>query len=119
MNLNENVNNGVNGIGVLNEGALRGRDNVGQQALSGHHHATARKKWSKQVNIVIMECYYKSKPLNETGVPIRRYRKRMYREWQNRGLFEATEQRICDQAREIRKNGWLTEVELEAIMRKV
>ena len=69
MHLNENVNNGVNGTGVLNEGASPGRDNVRQQALPDRHHAIARKKWSKQVNIVIMGCYYRSKPLNDNGVP--------------------------------------------------
>ena len=72
-------------------------------------------KWNKQVNIVVMECYYLSRPLNENGVPIRGYRQRMYMKWIERGLFDSTEQRICDQARAIRKNGWLPDVELEAI----
>ena len=113
MNLSENVNNGVNGTGVLNEGVSPGWDNVGQQALPD------RNKWTKQENIDIMECYCRSKPINENGVPIRGYHKRMYREWQDRGLFKATEQRICNQARAIGKNGWLSEVELEAIRKKV
>ena len=52
---------------------------MGEQALPDCHYATASKKWSKHVNIVIMECYYKSKPLNENGVPIRGYWKRKYR----------------------------------------
>ena len=43
----------------------------------------------------------------------------MFREWTNRGLFESTEQRDCDQARAIRKNGWLSQLELEAIKRQV
>ena len=43
----------------------------------------------------------------------------MFREWRNRGGFESTEQRICDQARAIRKNGWLSELELEMIKRSV
>ena len=34
-------------------------------------------------------------------------------------MFDSTEQRICDQARAIRKNGWLTNVELEVIKRRV
>ena len=34
-------------------------------------------------------------------------------------MFDSTEQRICDQARVIRKNGWLTNVELEVIKRRV
>ena len=39
--------------------------------------------WSKDVNKVVMECYLKSKPVNENGVPIRRYRQRMFRVWCN------------------------------------
>ena len=34
-------------------------------------------------------------------------------------MFESTEQRVCDQARAIRRNGWLSELELEAIKRQV
>ena len=34
-------------------------------------------------------------------------------------MFESREQRVCDQARAIRKNGWLSELELEAIKRQV
>ena len=34
-------------------------------------------------------------------------------------MFESTEQRVHDQARGIRKNGWLSELELEAIKRQV
>ena len=36
-----------------------------------------------------------------------------------RGLFESTEQRVCDQARAITKNGWLSQLELEVIKRQV
>ena len=43
----------------------------------------------------------------------------MYRKWQDRGLFKASEQRICDQARAIRKNEWIAKGKLEAIRRKV
>ena len=43
----------------------------------------------------------------------------MFREWRDRGLFESTEQRVCDQARAIRKNGWLSQLELETIKRQV
>ena len=60
-----------------------------------------------------MECYLKSKPVNENGVPIRGYRQRMFRVWQEKGLFESTEHRICDQARAIGKNGWLPELKIE------
>ena len=47
------------------------------------------------------------------------YRRRMFKEWRERGMFESTEQRVCDQARAIRKNGWLSELELEAIKRQI
>ena len=48
-----------------------------------------------------------------------RYRKRMFRESRERGMFESTEQSVCDQARAIRNNCWLSELELEAIKRQV
>ena len=76
---------------------------VGEQRRPGRHPATARMMWSKDVNKVVMECYLKSKPVNENGVPIRGYRQGMFRVWQEIGLFESTEQRICDQARAKRK----------------
>ena len=43
----------------------------------------------------------------------------MFRVWQEIGLFEATEQRLCDQLRAIRKNGWLSELEIDVIKRKI
>ena len=66
-----------------------------------------------------MECFYRSKPFDEEGKPVSGYRQRLFREWRDRGLFESTEQHVCDQARAIRKNGWLSELELEAIKRQV
>ena len=71
------------------------------------------------MNIVVMECFYSANPFDENGVPVRGYRQRMYREWRERGMFNTSEQRLCDQARAIRKNGWLSEVELEAIRRRL
>ena len=38
--------------------------------------------------------------------------------WGEIGNFEITEQRLVDQARFVRTNEWLTEVELEEIRRK-
>ena len=66
-----------------------------------------------------MECFYRSRPFDEEGKPIRGYRQRIFREWKEKGMFESTEQRVCDQARAIRKNGWLSELELEMIRRKI
>ena len=112
-------NNGVNGTRSLGEGSWPGRCFLVQQREPGRHQVTARMKWNKEVNKVVMECFYRSKPFDEEGKPVRGYRQRMFREWRDRGLFESTEQRVCDQARAIRKNGWLSQLELETIKRQV
>ena len=100
--------NGVNRTGTELEGSSPGRCSPAQQRGPGRHPATARKKWNKEINKVVMECFYRSRPFDEEGKPIRGYRQRMFREWKEKGMFESTEQRLCDQARAIRKNGWLT-----------
>ena len=46
-------------------------------------------KWNKEVNKAVMECFYRSKPFDEEGKPVRGYRQRMFREWRDRGLFES------------------------------
>eukprot|EP00112_Aurelia_sp_Birch-Aquarium-sp1_P001835 Seg1199.3 transcript_id=Seg1199.3/GoldUCD/mRNA.D3Y31 product="hypothetical protein" protein_id=Seg1199.3/GoldUCD/D3Y31 len=81
--------------------------------------AIARMKWTKEVNVAVMECFYQSRPFTDEGKPILGYRQRMHRKWEEQLLFPVTEQRLCDQARMIRKNGWLTSVELEEIKRRV
>ena len=63
--------------------------------------------------------FYRSKSFVEEGKPLREYRQRMFREWRDRELFESTDQRVCDQARAIGKNGWLSQLELEAIKGQV
>ena len=112
-------NNGVNGTGIPCEGPSPSRCCPAQHWGSGCHPATARVKWNKEVSKVAMECFYRSKPFDEEGKPIRGYRKKMFRESRERGMFESTEQCVCDQARAIRKNGWLSELELEAVRRQV
>ena len=112
-------NNGVNGTGTPYEGPSPGRCSSTQQRQPDCHTATARVKWNKEVNKVVTECFYRNKPFDEEGKPIRGYRKRMFTEWSEKGMFESTEQRVCDQARAVRKNGWLSELELEAIKRQV
>ena len=39
--------------------------------------------------------------------------------WRERGTFEITEQRHVDQARVVRTNEWLTEVDLKEIRREI
>ena len=64
-----------------------------------------------------MECYFLSKPTDENGKPIRGNRRRMHNIWKERELPTVTEQRLCDQARAIRKNEWFTTVEIEEMRR--
>ena len=112
-------NNGLNGTRPLGEGSLPGRCFFVQQRELGRHQVTPRMKWNKEVNKVVMERLYRSKPFDEEGKPVRGYRQRMFREWRDRGLFESTEQYVCDQARAIKKNGWLSKLELETIKGQV
>ena len=119
MNQNRNINNDVNGTGNSSEGTSSGRCSVDEQRRPGRNQATARIKWTKEMNIVVMECFFSADPFDGNGVPIRGYRQRMFREWRERGMFHISEQRLCDQARAIRQNGWLSAVELEAIRRKL
>ena len=48
-----------------------------------------------------MECFFRSKPFDDDGKPIRGYRQQMMQEWKEHGVFEITEQRLCDQARDL------------------
>ena len=38
-------------------------------------------KWNKEVNKVVMECFYRSKAFDEEGKPVRGYRQKMFGEW--------------------------------------
>ena len=66
-----------------------------------------------------MECFYRSRRFDGNGKPIRGYRQRMMKEWRGRGIFEASQQRLCDQARAISTNKWLSDLEMESIQRKI
>ena len=72
-----------------------------------------RLRWTKEVNKIVMRCFYKSDPTT------RGYRRRMMAIWREIGVFESTEQRLADQTRAIRGNGWLSHVELEEIQREI
>ena len=47
------------------------------------------------------------------------YRKRMHNIWKERQGLKVTEQRLCDQARMIRMNEWLTELEMNVIKNRM
>ena len=49
----------------------------------------------------------------------RGYRKRMLSLWLQKGMFWVSEQRLVDQANTIRRNSWMTELEIEELERKV
>ena len=119
MNKNKSTDNGVKEAGTQGEGFSPGRCPMDEQRRPGRYHATAKTKWNKQMNIAVMECYYMSCPVDEGGKPVRGYRKRMHYAWKERGLMNISEQRLCDQARMIRKNEWFTAAELEEIKRRV
>ena len=48
-----------------------------------------------------------------------RYRKRLLKLWNRKGLFFITEQWLVDQVNNICKRGWLTKILLEEIERKI
>ena len=50
---------------------------------------------------------------------IRGYRKRMLSLWFQKGMFWVSEKRSVDQANNIRRNRWMTELEIEELERKV
>ena len=126
--MNHNINrntNGVNGRHSQAMDASPGRfpvaNAISDQAGTGRHQDTGqtagsltqRTKYTRQDNIMIMECYYTSEPER------RGYIKRMSQLWQNRGGNVVTDQRLADQARAIIRKKWLTEVELLEIKERV
>ena len=110
-------NSSVNGSRPLGEGSSSGRRFLVKQQEASYHQVAGRMKWNKEINKVVMECFYRSKPFDEEGKPVTGYRQRMFGAWRDRGLFESTDQQVYDQARAIRKNGWLSQLQLETIKR--
>ena len=78
-----------------------------------------RQTWTKALNTPVMEGFFLSRPVDEEGKPVRGYRRKMHNICKERYGTEITEQHLCDQARMIRKNEWITKLELENIRRKV
>ena len=112
---NHNDAEGTSQAGQL----LSGSFPVGNQAGSGRHSATGnptlekRRTWNRGDNINVMECFYLSQPER------RGYMKRMHQIWKDRRLFSISDQRIADQVRVIRRNGLLSDLELEEIRNRV
>ena len=105
----------IGALGIVTKNVAKypssGRCFVAQQRRPGRQPVTAeksRRKWSKEINVIIMECYIQSKPADENGVPIRGYRQRMYKAWQERGMFTA-KTRLIYWVFHMQYNGWCTE----------
>ena len=115
MSSNETETNNVTGSQLAEQGPSSSR--CSRQGNIGRHHAnlviSKRRKWTSQENKIIMECYLLSEP------KIRGYRKRMLSLWLQKGMFWVSEQRLVDQANTIRRNSWMTELEIEELERKV
>ena len=104
---------------TVGEGSSPGRRClVGQQGPS-RHSTTVKTMWSKNVNKIVLECFFRSKTFDDDGKPIRGYRQQMMQKWKEHGVFEITEKRLCDQPRAIKKNSWLSDLELENIRRMI
>ena len=56
----EDKDNDVNGTGPDNwEGVAPGREDVREQAPPGRQQTTARRKFAKHANKIVMECYFR------------------------------------------------------------
>ena len=115
MSSNEIQTNDMNGSRLAEQRPSSGR--CSQKGNIGCHHAnpviSKRRKWTSQENKIVMECYLLSEP------KIRDYRKHMLSVWQQKGMFWVSEQRLVDQANNICRNSWMTELEIEELERKV
>ena len=86
----------------------RGRHDTSQVVIMQNPRQAERQRttWTKMIKIV-MKCYFKSNP------NVRGYRKRMHNIWIEEGLSKLSEQNLSGQARAIKTNGWLSEIELK------
>ena len=66
-----------------------------------------------------MECCFLSRSVDEKGKPVREYSRRILNIWKERYRTEITNQRFMIRKRMIRKNEWITKLELESICGKV
>ena len=108
--------NGVNEYGINDEVVSPGRCPADQQRRPGRNPTAAgntRKKWTRVENEVAMECYLRSEPEK------RGYRKRVAELWRQKDMAEISEQRLMDQIRQIKKKGWLSQLEIERIKRNI
>ena len=70
------------------------------------------RKWTKEMNILVMECYLGSGP-GTTGSQARFMEK-----WKEKGGFEVSQQILSNRVAYIKTRGWLTEPEIADIKRR-
>ena len=113
MSSNEIQTNDVNGPRLTEQGSSSSR--CSPQGYIGCHHAnpviSKTRKWTGQENKIVMVCSL----LSESK--IRGYSKRMLSLWQQKGMFWVSEQGLVVHA--IRRNSWMTELEIEELQKKV
>ena len=74
MSNQNSENNSINRAGPAGEGFSPGRCSLIRQQGPSRHPTTVRAKWSKNVNKIVMECFFRSKPFDDDDKPIRGYR---------------------------------------------
>ena len=115
MSTKQIENNDVNGSRLAEQGPSSGR--CSRQGNIGRHHAnpviSKPRKWSNQETKIAMECYLLSEP------KVRGYRKSMLSLCLNKGMFWVSEQRLVDQAKTIRRNSWMIDLDIEKLERKL
>ena len=78
------------------------------------------KQWIKRETKVRKGCKQDCNwVLDKEWAQKRKYRQRMKKIWDEIGVFPVAEQRLADQARQIRINTWLKEIKIEEIRRKL
>ena len=74
----------MNGTGSASESSSPRRCSSAQQQGPGSQPATARMKWNKEVNKVVMECFYTIRPFDEVGIKKIEYRKKIEPRWKRK-----------------------------------
>ena len=66
-----------------------------------------------------MKCCFLNSPADNRRTPIREDRRKMHHIWKQKSLFESSEQKLCNHARVIMKNEWLSVVEIKMIKKRL
>ena len=120
MSVMSNQSISINGVNEARtnsgEGLSLGGCPTEQQGGLGRHRTSAkggrRRKWSQEVNRIVMECYYSNNP------EVVGYRERMHMIWKEKGMFDVKEQRLLDQKWQIVTKKWFSDLELNEIKEK-